>query len=174
MPGFKIHGEGKGPSATVESARAHRWEFYFTGGDIGDLSNLDVYALSSQRPVLEIDKAVMHAGINQIHLPGKYKWNPINVKFYETLKGSTLSTYALFKYWSEKVINLKQHTVKLPQESQTQARVAMLNGAGVGVYFYVLYNVWPSKVEPAELTYTSSEISTVQVTLTYDAADEVG
>ena len=80
MPGFNINGDGKGPSSLVEVVRTHRWRLEFL--QIQGLRDIQQYALSCQRPSMEIDTIVMHNGQTRINLPGKYKWNPINVKFY--------------------------------------------------------------------------------------------
>jgi hypothetical protein len=173
MPGFKINNEGDGPSALQESVRTHRWKFEFRGGDIGRLNDIAVYASTCQRPSVEVATTIIHQGINQAHFPAKYKWSPINVKFYEIVhQDGGLTTREMFEFWSSKIVQLDNHKIKFPQPAGVTGVVTLLSGTNDKIYTYTLYNVWPSKIDPAEMTYSSSEISTVQVTLTYDAAEE--
>ena len=178
MPGFKINNvesERPGPNPLVEAIRSHRWRFEFT--NIGTLRDVVVYAQSCQVPSVEIDVIEIHNRQTKIHMPGKYKWSPINVKFYAMSPdgGGPASNLSLFKYWSSganAVVNFSNNTVN--KDFRTQAIVVLEDGLGSDVHTYKLSNVWPSKVEGSELNYTSSELATISVTLVYDSADEIG
>jgi phage tail-like protein len=172
MPGFNINGDGKGPSSLVEVVRTHRWRLEFL--QIQGLRDIQQYALSCQRPSMEIDTIVMHNGQTRINLPGKYKWNPINVKFYEVLTSGGTTALKIFEYWSESaraVVNFNTNTIN-PEFRSSNTNISLEDGAGNWQHLYVLQNAWPSKVAPADLTYSSSDIATIQVTLTYDSALE--
>lgn len=173
-----IHGEGPGPAANKETVRSHRWRF-----ELQALKDFVIYALSCQRPSYESDTVIMHNGINQIHLPAKIKWNPINVVFYDIIEGvGSLTARKIFEYWSgfntlvgggqSGPINLMRNIVN-PRYRAT-ADIYLEDGMGKDVHKYTLINMWPSKVEPSELSYDSSDIATIQATLTYDAAEELG
>lgn len=175
MPGFKIGDTGGPANSLVEAMRVHRWQFIFD--QIEGLKDVAIYALSTQRPSPQIDQMVMHHKQNQINLPGKHKWNPINVKFYEIqdLPIGDTTTSAIFNYWADDaasaVINFVSNTIN--PNFRTNCRIQMEDGAGDFAHEYTLYNAWPTKVEPVELNYSSSDLATVQVTLVYDACDEI-
>ena len=178
MPGFNINnaanaGGRRLPSATVETFRAQRWRVEFM--DVRQLDDIILYAQSCQRPGVEIDTIIIHNRQNMIRLPGKYKWNPISIKFYETILKSagTTTLSALFDYWSNgrrAVVNYNTNTIN--QDFRSNIKIYLDDGEGQEQHIYTLYNAWPSKVEPSELTYTSSDISTVNVIFNYDSASE--
>lgn len=171
MPGFNItsanSGTGSGPSATTESTRSHRWKFTFLG--IGSLDQVVMYALSCQRPTIEIDNIPFHYKQTVAYLPGKHKWNPISVKFYEMLDGVNTAS-KIFTYWANGVISIDTNTIN--PKFAGRASISTLDGAGSEQYYYTLYNVWPGKIEPSELDYSNSTLATIQVTLNYDAVEE--
>jgi len=177
MPGFKINGEGSGPNAGVEPAFTHRWLFEFD--QVGTMKGVALYAMSTQRPSAEIDVIKFHHGQTEANLPGKNRWSPINVKFYEILNGlpeGDNTAREIFTYWAENVNSAVVLLAdgKINPNFRTGCTISMLDGLGEPKHLYSLSNVWPIKIEPSELNYSSSELATVQVTLRYDAAFESG
>jgi len=171
MPGFNINGDGSGPASLTEVVRTHRWRLEFD--QIHKLSNVQLYALSCQRPSMQIDTNNMHYKQNQIRMPAKYRWNPINVKFYETADFELgVTTSSIFDYWANNnpVVNFNTNTIN--NKFRTNTSIYLETGDGSDIHLYVLNNAWPSKVDPSELSYANSDISTIQVTLTYDSASE--
>jgi len=177
MPGFNINqavADGvRAPSATVESVRLSRWSLQFDG--IPSLGDVVLYAQSCQRPSFEIDTIVLHNKQNQIRMPGKYRWAPINVKFYEILdlNGNTTPSI-LFNYWSsggnKSVADFKING--LNKDFRTTVEIYLEDGSGKTVHTYQLWNAWPFKIEPTELNFTTSDIGTTVVSLNYDSAQE--
>ena len=199
MPGFNINGTGEGPYANVEPMRAHRWKIEFSGNprlQSGSKTGFlfSAYALSCQRPTVQIEIIKMHNSQNQVHLPGKHFWNPINVKFYDVAPdsdnldepalhnggqwfSSTTTAQEIFKWWSDLVVNFSSNTISsswLDVQADIKQTVGSTGGVTAPVHGYTLYRVWPSKVEPSELSYAVSDIATVNVTLSYDVAEETG
>jgi len=175
MRGFSINGAGQGPNANVQPAFSHRWLFEF--GQIGTMKGVALYAASTQRPSAEIDTIKLHLGQTEAYLPGKHRWSTINVKFYELLDGlpdGDTTAMEIFVYWAENVdsavVLLAQG--KINPNFRTSCSVGLLDGLGESKHLYELSNVWSIKIEPSELTYATGEISTIQVTLRYDAAFE--
>lgn len=174
MPGFKINGAGQGPNADVEPARVHRFSFRFD--TLGGLRDVVLYALSSQRPSVEIDQIKIHHKQTEAYLPGKHKWSAINVKFYELtqgLAGGTTSSQ-IFNYWAGGQggpIDFRSNSIR-NGFGKADVDINLEDGQGSPVHIYKLYGVWPTKVEPVELNYSSSDLSTVQVTFRYDSAYE--
>ena len=172
MPGFNISGlEKNSPSATAEPFFTYRWSIFFN--EIQGLKNVVMYAMSCQRPSVEFDRTQMHNKQNHLNLPGKHKWNPIVVKFYEIVDISTPTE--IFSYWTGSgaggLLDLNTNTLR--KKFSTKASIYLEDGQGSHVHTYSLYNVWPCKIDPSELDYTNSNVSTVSVTLSYDNADEL-
>jgi hypothetical protein len=178
MPGFNIPMPGAGggaapsagtPSANVEAFRAHRWRVEFEAFDV------TAYAISCQRPSPEIDVIVMHKGLTQIHAPGKVKWAPIAIKFYEVVGKDTTSSIYFFNKWSLTKygpVVLKSNRNGRNFRDAPGVKIYLEDGDGKEKHTYTLYHAWPSKIEPSELTYQGSELSTIQVQFVYDSAWE--
>ena len=199
MPGFKIGGrESSGPSSRRELARSHRWLV-----SIPDFSDqgLNFFAHSCDRPVVEFDVHTIHQGQNRIYAPGRHKWNPITIKFYEILSefGNTqaqeVPTEAggivaastptptglfdstaneLYKWWSSRMLNVVGNYFVSPNiaDLKKETVISLLDGAGGPIWKYTLHGSFPSKVAPTGLSYSETGMAEISVTLQYDAAQE--
>ncbi len=191
MPGFRISsrdgqtaGDDKDPLATLESARRHRWRITVLGagpaGSYKPLEEIIIYAFKGQRPSLEIDKITIHHGQDEAYFPGKNRWAPVNFSFYEVLdkEGRNLSAIALYGWQKEVVIDLSQSLIRSNCKRNVVYQQYLSEPAGDKrsipkvSHEYALISAWPSKITPDELDYSSSEVSVIQVTLTYDKAVE--
>jgi hypothetical protein len=169
MPGFKLNGQDKGPSAQVEPARAHRFSFRFEA-----LKNIALYALSTQRPSVEFDQVKLFHKQTEVYLPAKHRWSPITVKFYELVQGLPGGTTAaqLFSYWAKGKPLIYSRNTLAAGFGKSNVDIDMEDGFGARVHLYKLYGAWPTKVEPSELNYSNTELATVAVTFRYDSAYE--
>lgn len=190
MPGFNIPGGGGAvigaPSSLQETARRHRWRFEiqpYRGRGIASLSSspwnaadIVIYAHKATRPSPEIDSVTIHHSQDEIYTPGKNRWNPIEISFYEviTTEGNITARY-IYHWWSRDVIQIvrsriagKDSDVPLKRECY----LTQLNGVGTPVYRYTLYGCWPEKVTPEDLNYDESAICEITVRLRYDKAAE--
>lgn len=190
MPGFRVSGDGqiagdeKDPLATLESARRHRWRITVLGaGQTGiyqPLEDIIIYAFKGQRPAMEIDKVTIHHGQDEAYFPGKNRWSPVNFSFYEVLDkdGRNMSAIALYGWQKDVVIDLTQSLIRQNCKRQVVYQQYLTEPVGDRrsapkvSHEYALMSAWPSKITPDELDYSSSEVSVIQVTLTYDKAVE--
>lgn len=161
---------------TIETARAHRWIVELSATtDYGDLSEITLYAKTCQRPSFEVDIITIHHQAEEIYRPGKYRWNPIDIVFYEYLKGtdrySNKTSRELYKWWTT-AISTDHKQKPVTDINSVTATIAELDGEGRISRKYSLYNCKLIKVSPSDLDYTSSEISTNTVTIKYDYAIE--
>lgn len=203
MPGFNINISDEcsnknstagytGPYPNVETARQHRFRFTV----LDPVKDILLYAYQATRPVVEIDKMTMHRGFDEIYLPGKRRWSPIEITFYEVVLGNTTSTspdkYAqtanlnttaelLYKWHSGSASNPNIGLININNSRLTgnaakiryQCQFEMLNGAGQPIWKYKLHGCWPSKVSPSAINYSSNEISEIAVTIEYNKAEEI-
>lgn len=191
MPGFNINikescndgpqipgsREYFGPSINTETARVHRFALSIFE-PFGNLSNgILIHVSKCTRPTVEIDEIVIHNGQDEIYRPGKNRWQPIEFTFYETLQDSdvpflSMTAQLMFKLWAEKAIKLQRSAGGSPTNFCSDMQLDMLNGVGETVWSYHLYRAWPIKVSPKDLSYSSSDISEISVTLRFDKAME--
>jgi len=190
MPGFNICGSGKGPPGVVETARKHRWRFVALNKDFNNNGGLDllIFAYKATRPRPEIDKITMHHGQDEAYFPGKNRWAPITITFYEVLKQSGNFSFeqdfasvsmtdapaeAIYKWWGQAVINLQRSHI-VTDDVKKKCELDLLDGVGRAVWGYKMHGCWPSNVDPADLDYADSGILDVTFTLVYDKCEEEG
>lgn len=148
------------------------------------------------RPTPEIDEITIHRGQDEIYRPGKNRWSPIEFTFYEKLSGGhSVSGYygvgnqtnevaeLIYKWWGSEesaysnrhtMINLStstQHALG-PKSYYKNAQLQMLDGVGKPVWTYFLYDCWPQKISPIDLSYSDSDIATITVTMRFNKAVE--
>jgi hypothetical protein len=194
MPGFNIPAEScldenafkessayTGPGHLSETARKHRYllEVFEPMEGKGADSNLLMYLEKCTRPTPEIDEIVIHNGQDEIYRPGKNKWNPLEFTFYEKLSGSEPGSFRnaaaenLYNWWAKSMIILSDSKQGKPQDYYKNAYLQLLDGVGNPVWTYKIYDCWPQKITPAQMSYSESEISTIVVTLRFNKAEEV-
>ena len=168
----------KYPDNKIETSRAHRFEvvFYSVPTLSGVFEDITVYAKTCQRPSFEVDLITIHHQAEEIYRPGKYRWNTVDVTFYEYLKGTgkdvqNKTSQMLYSWYTNTVTSQhKQETVS--KINTASARIYELDGNGNTARTYVLYNCKIVKLVPSDFDHTSSELSTNTATLRYDYAVE--
>lgn len=198
MPGFDVgifgachdtgvpDGRKSGPQNVEETARRHRYEFQVLeplDRDTEGSTFLLFFAYRATRPTPEIDKITIHNGQDEIYRPGKHRWNPIDITFYERVSQIEESQYydqpakLLYKWWAGTPYGTAGGMIHLDVSLQgtkykKPCQLAMLDGYGQPIWSYYLANAWPVKVSPCDLSYADTEIADITVTLSYDKAIE--
>lgn len=186
------------PAHTEETARNHRYLFeslepLSIDPGVGS-TNLLLFAYKATRPVPEIDEITIHNGQDEIYRPGKNRWKPIEITFYERLTG-TESRFAssqdlndqaarlIYRWWGGTpdglvggVVHLDVSSVGAPGggalDYQKPCQLQMLDGLGNAVWTYYMADCWPVRVTPSDLSYADTEIASITVTLRYNKAIE--
>ena len=185
MPGFNVPGGGGAvigaPSSLHETARRHRWKLEIepdSGGGIydRDSSEIVIYAHKATRPSPEIDSITVHHSQDEIYLPGKNRWAPIDITFYEVVRyeGNLTARY-IYQWWASDVVQIARSRIAgkgTSRKFKRQCILTQLGGQGGGVYRYTLHGCWPEKVTPEDLNYDESTICEISVRLRYDKATE--
>ncbi len=173
MPGFQIfggacgvQGGANGPSATTETARLHRFEFT----TLGPLGGILLYAHRSGRPGPDIDVVTVHHSQDEVYTPGKNRWKPIEITFYEAANGNDQVASAIFQWWSQSILNIGASLVN--GSPKQNASLSLLDGFGGSVWSYNMYGCWVPKVDPSTLDYSDTNIAEITFTLQYDKASE--
>lgn len=191
MPGFNVPGGGivfGAPSALQETARRHRWKFEvepYRGHAIYDHSaeGIVIFAHKCTRPAAEIDSVTIHHSQDEIYLPGKNRWLPIEVSFYEIIGGAftgvgNRTALWVYKWWSRDVIQIDKSRIagrgRFAAPVKRRCTLELLNGYGHMIHKYTLYGCWPEKVTPEDLNYEESHICEITMRLRYDKCSERG
>ena len=190
MPGFSIPivnsdncpsadvgaSSSEGASNIIEVARKNRYKLELLE-PFGTFSNgIIAYLKKCTRPTIEYERITIHNSGSIIHRPGKLLWKPVTFTFYE-LAGTVSSTInktaeLIYNWRSLSMVDSATGLHKPPSVYMKTVRLSMLDGDGLAIWKYVLYDCWPSNVDPADLSYNDSEIADISVTLQYSRAVE--
>jgi len=168
------------PSNITETAR--RYRYLFETLEPLNQNNLLLYAYKITRPSIEIDQITIHNGQDEIYRPGKSRWRPIDVTFYERIFESEAGEKAtsgydqpaelIYQWWSKTMINIDNSLHGELNDYRKPSQITMLDGLGNTIWAYYLAQCWPTKVTPSDLSYAETEIADITVTLSYDKAIE--
>ena len=192
LPGFNIpDGDSNlianmyAPSNMVETARRHRWTLEFAVTDLSLPGQTDwtgtnwvtIFAHKATRPSLEIDSITVHHSQDEIYFPGKNRWAPIEISFYEILNnnGNETAKY-IYDWWSKSVIDIDRSRIASSRDlgpmAKRQCKLTQIDGMGTPIYEYVLFGCWPEKITPDDLDYSDSAIGEISMRLRYDKCVE--
>lgn len=174
----------KGADHNREYARKNRWLLEInrntdsSGSKAAD--NFMIYAYKCGRPSVEIEEAVIHHGQDEIYVPGKTKWQPIEFGFYERLEtasdnisGNNETAKYFFTWWANDMIKIRRSEYNEDKlKYLLRVNIFLLDGVGAKSHYYSLFDAWPTKVSPSELDYTDSNLSEISVTMRYSKAVE--
>ena len=171
MPGFNINGAGTGPSNTMEVGRKHRFSVVLTFATSID-TELNVKSVTL--PSIEYDEMTAHNGADYILRPGKPKYKPIDIVFYEVLTGDNNESIVnkdIFKY----LPNVSgEEIVSKYQKSDFGAGygfttfINRVDGNGKTYLTYTLYGCSIASYDPGDLSYADNELSEVKMSIRYN------
>ena len=140
-----------------------------------------LYAYKCSRPSIDYQVIEIHNGAEQITRPGKIIYNNVEFTFYEIMETSITDAQTgsgnsappvtksvsnfLYKWHSEIMYDRIGAMLRRPDQFLATVDLDMLDGVGKSVYKYRMYDCWPSKVSPSDLSYVDSEICDITVTL---------
>lgn len=192
MPGFNIALQPQpggpadppsfGPPNTYETARKYRFNLTSFRPNEFVASGINFNVKSIKRPSVQFEEIVIHSGQDEIYRPGKTKWQPVDIVFYETLGSNFVDRVALSMYdwWARRLTDATVSTQRLaglmtPNPATGfyfNSQIDMLDGYGFMVWSYILYECWPTQITPSDLDYSSTDIAEMTVTLRYNRAAE--
>jgi hypothetical protein len=168
MPGFNINGKGTGPSNTMEVGRKHRFSVSMSFAETD--MNLNVKSITL--PSIEYDEMIAHNGADYISLPGKHKYKPIDVVFYEVLSASNDSVVNRLIF--EKLPNVFGGKIgsKFKDNGNTGYGFITIiereDGAGLPYLKYTLFDCSIASYDPGDLSYADNELSEVKMSVRYN------
>lgn len=173
MPGFSIKVEGctdgedqtdagyEGPNPNVETGRKYRYRLRV----LEPVQDVLLYAYKCQRPTSEVDRIVMHHGQDEIYKPGKSRWLPIEVTFYEVITSTNITAQYLSKWWGKAMVNVQDSLLNRDSSFKKTCELEMVDGDGNPIWLYKMFGVWPSKVSGSDFSYTDTDLSEITCTL---------
>jgi len=186
MPGFNVHStrnvQDHYPS-TNEYYYSYTWEItdLFQGTDIVTISRTKEPSLLNWRvglkdctlPTLTINKETVEGAQLEYKFAKSVSWEDVTVTWYDTERLFEQVIYWRGLVWdstSDQGLKAASEYKKLSVIKAYPGSWAVDSKALPQVY--TLHNSWPSSIKYGDLTYTSSEVKLVSVTITYDWAVE--
>ena len=78
----------------------------------------------------------------------------------------------MYDWWASTMVDVDTGLHNKPSFYMKNADLTMLDGNGTVIWRYLLYDCWPSNVDPCELSFSDNEIGDISVTLQYSKAIE--
>ena len=176
MPGFNIHGEGRGPNSLSEVRRTHRWTFEGHPSVSGPVM---LVLQKANRPNLTFEEPVMHHNQEQVYFAGKHSWESVGMTYYDVEQDPDVSA-AMWK-WMTVCMSLTGNqqpggaaSVQPPKAYKAQTvNLHMEDGQGVPNETWAFYNGWPQNMNWGAIDYTSTELQLIEVKYRFDRAVKV-
>lgn len=173
MPGFAIQGINgvfggqagnvPGPSAIQEYLYSYTWEIFQL---MGNLDSLLINAKDISTPTFTVGIETQQGASLEYKFAKNVSYDDIKVTFYDAV-----GMIKIFKEWRETVWT-NQDGLKTAESYKRNSTLIISppsweNDKSVEWH---LTGSWPSSIRHGELTYTSSDVKLVEVTVTYDFA----
>lgn len=183
MPGFRVGSEGGnndtfGVSLSDRFKYTYTWEIDRLQDEVVGMadSRYLVYAKDVSLPAFNVSME-RHIGSSlEYKFAKSVSYDDIKISFYDTQ-----DLYKKLKQWRQSVYDW-QTGIKTPEQYKKNSTIKIYDPTWqdskgvVGIdneavsYAYDLVGSWPSVIRHGDLTYTSSDVKIVEVTLTYDFA----
>lgn len=166
MPGFIVNGVGQGAPATVKPYYKYTWEVTnFYGDGIQNGSPL-VYLKEAGTPSWDFDREEIQGASLVYKFAKSIKWNDVKFTWYDTV-----GLHTKIKSWRESVWKADTGLLN-PDDYKKTSILKSLTFSWEEPVTWTMYNSWPAAVKVGDLTYTDSDVKQVEVTLSYDWAEE--
>lgn len=165
-------GMGRLVSETTIFKRKFRWKL--TIDEIAGITTEDgidaLVPFKSARPDVEFKDIEVQHVIEDVFLPGKPNWKPLNLTLYDTCKPYAYN-HPVWN-WILQVYDPKnaKYFAIMDYNVKKDVRLSLLDGCGKILESWVFENAYPSQVNFQDLDMTSSEVVTCDLTLKYDRA----
>jgi len=170
MPGFQVNGLGgiaggtPGPQSTREYLYSYTWEVLEV---VGNFDNLVVTSVKDiTLPTFSVGVENYQGASLEYKFAKSVSYEDIKITFYDSQ--GLLPT---FKEWRESVWT-SGDGLKPADEYKKNSRINCFDSTWQLDQTYQLIGSWPSTIRYGDLTYTKSDVKIVEITITYDWAEE--
>ncbi len=125
------------------------------------------YVKTAARPNMQIDETELHFLHGVTWLPGKGKWQQMDVTYYDVATDAAAPLYSWLAsvYDFTDPINLRMGSRR--SDYTGTGVLSMWDGCGQLIERWTMKDVWPTNINWGPLDYENSEISTIELTMRY-------
>lgn len=126
----------------------------------------------SNRPQLELDELELQFLNASTWIPGKGRWQPLNITYIDTAHSSMKPLYD----WVASVYDFQGYATgtNLKQTERkgwdAQCMMSMYDGCGTELERWTLFGCFPQSINFGDLDYASSDECTIDLTIRFDRA----
>lgn len=166
MPGFQVQGLGDpAVSSRVEYYYSYTWSVPHIIGKDGTSLPL-IMLKDATTPTFTANKENYIASSLEYKYAKSVTWEDIKLTWYDTV-----GLINVLKDWRRSVWT-PEGGLKPASEYKRDTILECLLPTNNSPFGWKLLGSWPSQIRSGELTYTNSEVKLVEVTVTYDWAEE--
>lgn len=175
MPGFAIQGlgggGGVGRSGGLSGRREYYYNYFWEIENLFETKNFTKYEeLISLKemtlPSFSVNKDTYIGASLEYKFAKSVTWEDVKVTWYDSKR-----LLSHVKEW-RKAVWTAEGGLQMPGEYKKESILHTFLPTGKSENTWTLYNSWPSQIRYGDLTYTSSDVKLVEVTITYDWAEE--
>ncbi len=169
MPGFIVHrvgGHRLKSTGRVQYYYNYYWEISNLFGTNFNEDSPLIALKDANTPTFTVNKESYVGSSLEYKFAKSVTWDDLKVSWYDSD-----GLLAVLKQWRASVWT-PECGLQMANDYKKQSQLTHYLPTGAKVNSWLLVNSWPSQIRSGELTYTSSEIKLVEVTVTYDWAVE--
>jgi hypothetical protein len=175
MPGFRVNGDfggaeknagTAGPPSTREYFYSYTWQVLEL---LGDFEYLMITTIKDATlPTFTVNQENQQGASLDYKFAKSVTYDDVKISFYDTV-----GLLDKLKTWRRSVWT-SQDGIKTASEYKKRSRINVYTPEWKinKQQSFVLYGSWPSVIRHGQLTYTNSDVKIVEVTITYDWAEE--
>lgn len=175
MPGFSIRdigGNGSGVPATTRYLYNYMWQVELVFGDnvgLGRNGTTLIHLKDATLPSFVVNKEIVLGSALEYKYGKSVSWEDVKLTWYDNI-----GLISVMKEWRQRVWSADRG-MRPANEYKQQTALSVLppdSDDPNEVVRFLLHGSWPSLIRHGDLTYTSSDVKIVEVTVTYDWAEE--
>lgn len=170
MPGFNVEdlGDREGVSGRQEYYYNYFWEVEALFDDAQGFKKSALINLKDATlPTFTINKETYTASSLDYKFAKSVNWDDIKIAWYDTI-----GLLEKMKEWRQSVWT-PECGIKMPNEYKKVSTLSSYLPTGDETNRWTLHNSWPSQIRYGDLTYANSEVKIIEITVTYDWAEEL-
>ena len=176
MPGFNVNGSRLDNNDHYPSTKEYYYSYTWNIASLFEDNNIAEWSIGLKDctlPTITINKETVEGAQLEYKFAKSVSWEDVTVTWYDTEK-----LYENVLRWRKLVWNADtDQGLNAASEYKKKSQIHSYPGpwadpGAVVTQIYTLHNSWPSSIKYGDLTYTSSEVKLVSVTITYDWAVE--
>lgn len=171
MPGFVVPGAGGGHRAAQSSRRQYYYNYFWEIIKLFETEGWDpesplIGLRECSLPTMTVNKETYNGASLEYKFAKNVTWEDIKATWYDSV-----GLLQVMKEWRSSVWT-PECGLAPANDYKRESRMSYYLPTGLKTNVWILKNSWPSQIRHGDLTYTSSDVKIVEVTITYDWAVE--